>query len=441
MRRYSPTSRASIGALTLATALGLAACGTNGSDPQASGGQESITVLMEDISYTDNIESLLPDFEAKTGITVTIETVPYSDMSAKILQEFSQQSDYFDAVFTDNVYGSGYFDASYIEDLTPFAAAESSYASLDDYYEPYLAPMTTPEGAVYGLPVYGESTFLMYRTDLFEEYGLKVPETTDELMAAAKTITENSNGDVAGITLRGAPGIQSVYPWAGLLRSFGGDFYNADGTIGIDSPEAIEATEYWASLLRDYGPPGAANFDWEQNRIAFTQGKAAMTIDATANGPFNEDPESSTIAGKVGYAPVPYAEGVDPGTNTDNSLNVHALYMSAFSTHQEATWQFMSWATSQEVQDNAVKTTEAVGATNQEVLEGEAYAEKYGPFQDAVMEQLATGNVNYLPSGQDANVIIVETGQALSNVLSGQQSAEEAMSIAADKINPQLSDG
>lgn len=422
--------------LSIATAVALLGCSSS-EDPEA-GQPASLTILMEDISYTDNIRSMLPEFEEATGISVTLETVPYSDMSARILQEFSQQSDYFDAVFTDSVYGSGYFESGYVEDLQPFAEADSEFGSLDEYYEPYMRPLTMPGGEVYGVPVYGESTWLMYRTDLFDEFGLEVPQTTDDLEQAARTISEGTNGEVAGITLRGAPGIQSVYPWAGILRAFGGDWYDGD-RVAVDSPASIEAAEYWAELLRNYGASGAANFDWEQNRIAFTQGQAAMTIDATANGPFNEDEESSTIAGNVGYAPVPYAPGVTPADgNTSNSLNVHAMYMSTFSNNKEATWKFLSWATGEEVQANAVDTIESVGVTNTAVLEGDAYAEKYGAFQEAVMSQLETGNPNYLPSGQNANLIISETGQALSTILSGQQSAEDAMTTAAESINSRL---
>ncbi|WP_205856742.1 ABC transporter substrate-binding protein [Phytoactinopolyspora endophytica] len=413
-------------------------CGDGTGGGGAGGGGESggsITVLMEDISYTDNIAEMLPEFEEQTGIEVNIETVPYSDQAGRILQEFAQQSSYFDVVFTDNVYGSGYFDSSFIQDLTPYAEANAEFVSLDEFYEPYLAPMTTDDGAVYGLPIYGESTFLMYRTDLFDEYGIDgPPETTEELLDAARTVQEGSGGDVVGITMRGAPGIQSVYPWAGMLRSFGGDFFDEDGVIAIDSPEAVEATEFWSELLREYGPSGAANFDWEQNRVAFTQGGAAMTVDATANGPFNEDPEASTVAGNVGYAAIPYAPGMEPGENTNNSLNVHALYLSSFSENPEAAYAFMSWASSEEVQSNAVATTEAVGVTLRSVLTGEAYAEKYGAFQEAVLSQLETGNVAYLPSGQDANTIIVETGQALSTVLSGQMDAESALRQAAANI-------
>ena len=428
--------RLGVGFVGLVTAAGsITACAPSGSDGGGDGSGVTINVLAEDISYTNNWKELLPEFEEETGIKVNIETVPYSDQAAKILLNFSQKSSDYDVVFTDNTYGTGYFESGYIDDLSEY---DSDFVALDEFYQPYLAPMQKDD-ATFGLPVYGESTWLMYRTDLFEQYGIDgPPQTMDDLEAAAKTISEGSGGDVAGITLRGAPGIQSVYPWAGFLRAFGGDFYDGD-TLAVDSPEAIEATQFWADLLKNYGPSGVGNFDWEQNRIAFTQGNAAMTIDATANGPFNEDTEASVIAGKVGYAPIPYAIS-DPPTsgNTDNSLNVHALYLSSFSQKKDAAYQFMTWATSEEVQNNAVETTEAVGVTLNSVLESPAYDEKYGPFKDALLEQLATGNVDYLPAGTDANAIITEVGQALSRTLAGEADAKDALTAAQEALKTQL---
>lgn len=429
--------RIGVGLVGLATAVaGMTACSPSSSDTSGEGG--TVNVLAEDISYTDNWKAQLSEFEEETGIKVNIETVPYSDQASKILLNFSQKSSDYDVVFTDNTYGTGYFDSGYIDDLAGLESTGSDFVSFDEFYEPYLTPMQK-DGATFGLPVYGESTWLMYRTDLFEEYGIDGPPTTmDELAEAAKTIQEGSDGSVAGITLRGAPGIQSVYPWAGFLRAFGGDFYDGD-ELAVDSPESVEAAQFWADLLKNYGPSGVGNFDWEQNRIAFTQGTAAMTIDATANGPFNEDPDSSVVAGKVGYAPVPYAISDPPASgNTSNSLNVHALYLSSFSKNKEAAYTFMAWATSEEVQNNAVETTEAVGVTLNSVLEGDAYAEKYGAFQEAMLQQLATGNIDYLPAGTDANAIITEVGQALSRTLAGEASAKDAMSAAQTAITAQL---
>lgn len=425
-----------LGVVAAASMLSACSQAANSSSGKPSG---TVHVLAEDINYTDNWKAMLPEFKKETGITVKIDTVPYTNLASKILLGFSQKSSDYDVVFNDNTYGTGYYQSKYVDDLTQYAQYTKKYGAQSDFYAPYLEPMQTGS-ATFGMPVYGESTWLMYRKDLFQQYGIDgPPKTMDELLQDAKTIEQKSGGSVAGITLRGAPGIQSVYPWSGFLRAFGGTYYNSKGKLVVDSPESIKATEFWASLLKNYGPSGAANFDWEQNRIAFTQGKAGMTIDATANGPYNEDASASTIAGKVGYAAIPYAISNPPKTgNTDNSLDVHGLYLSTYSKNKPAAAEFMAWATSQKVQENAVKTGSAVGVTNNAVLNGTEYAQKYGPFQAAVLSQLKTGNKDYLPAGQDANTIITAVGQALSQTLAGEKSAKDALQQAQQTLDQQL---
>lgn len=352
---------------------------------------------------------------------------------------FSQKSADYDVVFNDNTYGTGYYQSKYVEDLKPYEKYGAQFAKESDYYAPYLQVMQK-DSATFGLPVYGESTWLMYRKDLFAQYGIAgPPKTMTELEQDAKIIKEKSGGKVAGFTVRGAPGIQSVYPWSGFLRAYGGSYYDSSGKLNVSTPQAVAATTFWVNLLKQYGPPGVANFDWEQNRIAFTQGKAAMTIDATANGPYNEDASASTIAGKVGYTAIPYAIPNPPASgNTNNSLDVHGLYLSAFSQNKPAAYEFMAWATSEKVQANAVATGEAVGVTNDAVLNGSEYAKKYGAFQAAVLSQLKTGNQDYLPAGQDANTIITVVGQALSQALAGQSTPEAALQEAQKSLDKQL---
>jgi multiple sugar transport system substrate-binding protein len=250
-----------------------------------------LSVLMEGHPTTDGIQALLPEFTAETGIEVELEIVPESDVSPKILLEFSSGSGRYDVVQNNIIFVPGYVQAGYIEPLDQMANQWGQYFDRADFVPGYLGPNVI-DGALYGLPVFGESTLLMYRKDLFEEYGIAVPTSFSDIEAAAKTIEEKSNGEIAGITMRGAQGIHSVYVWAGWLWGFGGEFINADGGSALGTPEAAAALEAYARVLRDYGPVGVANFGWEENRILFQQGKAGITLDATVNGAFNEDRRS-----------------------------------------------------------------------------------------------------------------------------------------------------
>jgi ABC-type glycerol-3-phosphate transport system substrate-binding protein len=251
--------------------------------------------------------------------------------------------------------------------------------------------------------------------------------------AAAKTVHQKSGGKVAGVTLRGLQGIHSVYVWAGWLWGFGGEFVDSNGKSAIASPQAQSALEAYARLLREYGPKGFTKNAWTENRNLFIQGKAAMTLDATVNGAFNEDPQISNVVGKVGYVPVPVQAGIK-AKGGSGSLAAHSLYVSAESKKKEAAWLFMSWATSKDQQIKSLALAPNSGVTSMAAMASKEFTSRYGAFKDAMVASINQGNPQYLPTVGAANEIINSTGVAVSKVLNGRASAKVALEVA-DKAN------
>lgn len=396
-------------------------------------GAQSVTLraMMEPHQTTDALRALLPEFERETGIRVILEDTPYDTLTSKALLNFTRRSPDYDIIMNDWVYGAGFADAGYIVPLDEFIESDPTFAETHDFVPGYVNAMQR-HGKQYGLPIYGESTFLMYRKDLFEEYGIPVPTTMDELMDAARQVYEKSGGKTYGITLRGRQGIHNVYVWAAFLWAFGGRWFDENGRPALDSPEAIAATEFYAEILRRYGPPGVATYGWEENRLQFQGGHAAMTIDATVNGALAEDPSQSSVVGRVGYAPVPLATTNVVGS--PSSLQVHGLYISAFSRHKEAAWKFISWATSKMVNQASLELYPNAGVPSLSVIESEAFQSRYGAFADAMIEAINSGNIDYLPHVSQSNQIIDLVGIAVSSVLAGTATAEEAMRHANQQI-------
>ncbi len=390
-----------------------------------------LSVLMEGHPTTDALQKMLPEFKAATGIDVALEVVPEQDITAKILLEFSSKSGRYDVVENNIIYIPGLLASKSIVPLDDSLAKHASYFDKADFVPGYFNTNVV-DGKVYGLPVYGESTFVMYRKDLFQQYGLSEPKTFDDIQAAAKTVSEKTNKKIAGITMRGQQGIQGVYVWAAYLWGYGGSFLDAQGKSALATPQGLAALEAFTKVLNDYGPIGVANFGWEENRLLFQQGKAAITLDATVNGAYNEDPAASSVVGKVGYVPVPMRSASPKGGSS--SLAVHSLYVSADSQHQEAATLFAAWATSKQQQLKSMETDPNSGVTSLAALNGEAFTKRYGAFKEAMLAAINRGNPQYLPTIDKANEIINNTGIAVSKALAGAASAGDALK-EADKAN------
>ena len=202
--------------LTAAVAALVTALPASADDKPFNGVQ--ISVLLEGHPTTDAIQKMLPEFKDKTGIDVAIEVVPEADITAKELLEFSSKSGRYDVVQNNIIYLPGFVKSGYIVPLDDFLAKHKDNFDKADFVPGYF-DTNVLDGKVYGLPVYGESTFVMYRKDLFEKYGLAAPKTFEDIENAAKTISEKTNKEIAGITMRGQQGIQGVYVWAAYLLS------------------------------------------------------------------------------------------------------------------------------------------------------------------------------------------------------------------------------
>jgi multiple sugar transport system substrate-binding protein len=398
---------------------------------------KEINALLEGHPTSNAIQKMLPEFEKETGIKVNLEIVPFNDLTSKALMNFSSKSGRYDIVMDDSIHGIGYIDAGFVEPIDTFTKDASLNSNYDaaDFVPKYLKSMQSKD-VLYGLPVYGESTFLMYRKDLFEQYKIEVPKTFDELTNAAKKIHDETKGEIAGITMRGEQGIQSVYVWAAFLWGMGGQWLDEAGKSNIATPEAIKSLDVFKDMLNKYGPVGVANFGWEENRVLFQQGKAAMTIDATVNGAYNEDPKESTIVGKVGYAPVPVQ--TDSPKGGSSSLAVHGMYLAKDSKNKEAAWLFMKWATAKEQQTKSMSIDPNSGVTSLSAMESEAFQAKFGAFKEAMLQAIENGNTNYLPQIAQANEFINNTGVAISKALTGNATAQKALEEANNLNNKVL---
>jgi multiple sugar transport system substrate-binding protein len=138
------------------------------------------------------------------------------------------------------------------------------------------------DGKVYGVPSFAFVDWMYYRKDWFEEAGIAVPTTLEEMRAAAVKLTDPSKGRY-GFGLRGGPGGQNII--INMMEAFGSPVLHADGKIGLDREKAIQAVDFFAGLLtKDHAvPPSAANDGFRQIVEGFQTGQTAMIYHHTGS--------------------------------------------------------------------------------------------------------------------------------------------------------------
>jgi sorbitol/mannitol transport system substrate-binding protein len=187
---------------------------------------------------------------------------------------------------------------------------------------------------------------LMYRKDLLEEKGLKMPDQPkyEDIKKIADALTDKSKG-VYGITLRGKPGWGENMAFLGtLINTFGATWFDMKWVPTIDTPEWKKAITFYIDLMKADGPPGASANGFNENLTLMTSGKAAMWIDATVAGSMLENPKESQVAGKMGYAPSP----IEATPNGSHWLWSWAFAIPKAAKQAEAAEKFAVWATSKD---------------------------------------------------------------------------------------------
>ena len=314
-------------------------------DWRAHAGTE-LTLILNQHPWVDIVEPKLDGFEELTGISVSFEVYPEEQFRAKRTVEMrSGVSDIDVFMIMPGNSLRKYHANGWIRPLDGFLDDETAqYAE----FNPEAFLQTAMEAGhladqQYVIPLLAETSILSYNRDLFEQFDLTTPRTMDELEDAARTIYEGTDGEVYGITLRGAGGA-ATSQWSGFLHSFGGSWVDDTGNAAINSSQAVDAMEFYSRLVRDYGPRHATRNGWYESTALFMSGRAAMIYDANIFRSNYEDPEQSDVAGKVSYTPLP----AGPAGSVPH-MSHWGLAISADSEKAEAAWLFIQWATGKDV--------------------------------------------------------------------------------------------
>lgn len=271
---------------------------------ESAGADGEITVwIMQPGS--DEVERIVQEavdaFEAEhDGATVALDFVPWA----------SAHDQFVTAIGAGQTPDVAEMGTTWTPEFAELGGLRAIEGGLGEGYVESLIESGTVDGTAYGYPWYAGARSFIYRTDVFDELGLEVPTTWDELLEAGETIEAET--DLDPINVAG----DYVHMLAPMVWQAGGELAVEDGgswQAAVDSEEGRMAFEAYADLYeRGWSPEGAVTWTSVDVREAFTNEDAAMMIgggwDLAAVLGTNPD-----LEGRVGTALLP--EG--PGGNSD----------------------------------------------------------------------------------------------------------------------------
>lgn len=393
-------------------------------------------------AYVASIERHIHEFEALTGHTAQLIIIESDHYFSNKIHPFLSGDNAADVYMSGPVLLWEHVAAGFVEPLDAFMGSAGRNYHPEDFWDSVIrANRWTGRfgdrlgaGPLLEIPVNCESYNLAYVPEILSRCAEEVPTTWRDFFAVAKRIAEKTGGAIGGFGQRGVFVWHTVYTgYATQFWSYGATDFDEAGRCAIASPAGVRATQDFIDALRTAGPQEWPEQRWYELAMDFAQGKYGLLVDSDHYVAFFEDPEQSSLVGKIGYALPPQG----PGGLVKPNLWTWSVVMNAQSHDKQAAWEFMEWATSREFLLRS--TFEGnMNPTRMSIWDDPAfikYAEAWGSFYQVSRQLVADlGQVLVTPA---ANYLEIATRwtQALRDAYSGADSVQGALEKAAREID------
>ncbi len=376
--------------LALCMVFALAACGsestpaeTEGAEPPAESTEPvseepveaELTIMMSFPQFMDQWETYCRQFEAKMleeeniDLTINLE-MPSSGDYESVLQTRLTGDDAPDlfTLHSNNI--QTYYEAGHLTDLTNEELAGKIY--------PDVAAMVTYNDMLLGVPIESQAWGPLYNKAIFEECGLEVPNTLDELRNVVEVLEANGYTPfMLAFQEQWVPQLMTALTLGGKVSGEVPDWVDRMNA-GEGSYSEMEEIFDVIDLIMQHGTDRAMETGAEAGAAAFANGEAAMFVQGT------------------------WASGTIMSTNPDMQLGVFALPVN---NNEDCTKINLSVSTTLAVHPSSDQMDLALKFANY-VLDDE---DSSALFESCSFNPLATCHT-YEPASwvADANVYVTE---------------------------------
>lgn len=398
-----------------AIALVAVACGSGGAGGEV-GANEKQTIVFATQGLGaegDATKEAIKGFEKKhPNIHVKLLTLSSTSNDAyqQLEQRFVAKSSTPDVITSDVIWPATFAAAGWLEPL------DSYKPDMSRFFKGQVKASQL-DGKTYAIPWFINAEGLYYRTDLIPT----PPTTPEELVSMAEAAMKQDPSLKEGLAFEGDKYEGAVTAFVDFLGGFGGTLDPAD----LDTPENAQALQFMHdTIYKDKIAPKAVT-GWQESDVqdAWLSGQTAFAM----NWPYLfalSEQKDSKVKGKTGWIPFPSSTG-----SPQAALGGDVLAINARSNHKPAAWEFIQYLISPDVQ-----IQRAVSAGDPPAVQ-DAYTKKLYKKAPYFKQQKEVFKYAMPRPVSPAYPQISDQLQTmLSSVLTGQKSAQQALTDAAPKV-------
>jgi multiple sugar transport system substrate-binding protein len=412
-------------AVLVVIALMVAACGILPGGNQAG---TKLTIAAVQGGEDAGLKAVAPTYESKAGVDIEIVELPYADLYSKLVTTFQANEATYDLVMLDDPWMPKFGTDGSLQDLGQFGIARDPDIAGVIYDVGTWPP---PRGAIppgqegktaqlLGVTIVGNVEMFMYRNDI----PTTAPATWDDVLAAAQA---NDSDNLAGYVIRGKATNPVVADFLPILWSFGGDVFDENWNVVIDSDESMAAVDFLINDLKAVAQDGPAETDAaDRSRLVANGEGLQSTVWPGEVTDITNNQEVSPNRDKISYIPMP----AGPSGKGFGMMGNWLLAIPKASTKGRAAAEFIKWMTQADTQKTYA---EKGGIPSRTSILNDATLGAANPYFAALAQSLAAGP-NWRPRTDQWNAVETALGTNLNAALAGTKETDAAIQAAAEEI-------
>ncbi len=286
----------------------------------------------------------------------------------------------------------------------------------------------TIDGQIYGVPIVGNTLHLIYRQDIYDELGLDVPETYDDVIEDCAVIgLDNPDYDMP-FAINLSAGWAWEIEFFQMLRAFGGDYLNDDGTAAFNGEAGVNAVNKLVEIADACMGVAGMAFGNNDIEVAMQLGTLPATNLWASRSANMSDPERTDLTDVIAFAPAPRATA--DGPRAGSAWNDFYMIPATTTNDPDLIFRVIMEAADERSQRDAAE----IGMTTRLSV-----AEYGGAYLPAAGQTIAEGIGIY--SKNPANgLAVAKLGEFLPLVGTGEMTSEEALNAAAEAYTQEATD-
>ncbi len=377
-------------------------------DPSES--TKTLTIAARDGSHADVINAVKGKFEQENNCTVEVIPLSADDIRKNVIEDIANPEGKYDIIMIDDPLMPEYIEKNVLQNLT-----QLGYADDEDFVDKsrLLGKDPYPMGATYALPFSGNVQLIFYNPDLITDS--ESLNTWSDILTACEEVQASGK---KGYAIRGQAGNPIVSDFLPILWAFGGDLFDENDKVILDSRKSREALEFYCNLYKT-----GDNYDKDGLIKAINDGEAAMALGwpswfITGSGP---TASMAQIPGKYYNISETFATG---------EIGNWLLGITTNSKDPELALKLSIYLTSADVQREALEYGGV--PTRKSVFKDDSIIAKYPYFQQLYS---GTNNSRVRPRTTKWSQIEAIFGEELVKCIEGSQSVDDTIKNSQKAIS------